>query len=132
VLREGDLRRAREVVAHLLDTSSDGVPSALGALDPLAGPALPLLRAQFEESPADSRQRLRAAFSLAHFHEAPESYLIDQVPRVSAQEARNLLSALENAGDATKAELLDRVGHESDAERRARYAITLLHLGDVR
>jgi formylglycine-generating enzyme required for sulfatase activity len=132
VRRADDLRRAGEVVAQLLDSSPDGVPSALGTLDPLAGPALPLLRARFEESPADSRQRLHAAFALAHFHEAPESYLTDQVPRVQAQEARNLLTALSNAGDATREELLRRVGQEPDAEGRARYAITLLHLGDVR
>src|SRR5262249_2654039 len=132
VHRENDRRHAREMVAHLLDTSADGIPSALKALDPLAGPALRLLRARFEESPRDSRERLHAAFALAHFNEPPESYLIDKVPTVSAQQARNLLPALANAGDATREELLRRVGQAPDAEARARYAITLLHLGDGR
>src|SRR5262249_42646817 len=74
-----------------------------------------------------------AAFALAKFGEAPVEFLLDSIPTApTGEEAHNLIAALATARETAAKELLDRVEREKNPQSRARYAITLLHLGDPR
>jgi serine/threonine protein kinase/formylglycine-generating enzyme required for sulfatase activity len=117
-------------VERLMKVSPLEVPQALHDLEPYAGLALPLLRVQFEDGSLNSTQRLHAAFALAHFGEVPEVFLLDQVLRVPPSEARNLIAALGHGGAATQRLLQRRFGAAKKPADQARYAITLLQLGD--
>jgi formylglycine-generating enzyme required for sulfatase activity len=121
-------QRAELRVEQVLNASPADVPAALRSLEPLGDVALPLLRARYEEAPAESGRRLHAAFALAALHEPPEAFLIDRVATAPAAEARNLLAAL--AGSSAEAELGRRARADGDPEGRARYAATLLYLGE--
>jgi formylglycine-generating enzyme required for sulfatase activity len=119
-------------VSGLLNAAPGGVPAALQNVEPYRGPALALLRSQFRDSSVDPPQRLHAAYALAQFGEAPVEFLIDQVPGTSVSEAPNLIGALAAAGEPAAVQLRERLEGEKDPQRRARYAIAMLRLGDPR
>jgi serine/threonine protein kinase/formylglycine-generating enzyme required for sulfatase activity len=130
--RAGELQRAEARVDRVLHGAPGDIPAAIRGLPRFRDLALPLLESKFQESPAGSREKLRAALGLAELGEGPLEFLIDQVPVVPDGEARNLIAALAAVGESAPGELLQRLEREKDPESRARYAITLLHLGDPR
>jgi formylglycine-generating enzyme required for sulfatase activity len=92
--------------------------------------ALPLLRTRFEKSAEESSQKLHAAFALAAFGEVPEEFLISRIPTAPSSEAKNAITALGHGSEAVRVSLARKVKDEPDPDARARYASTLLHLGD--
>jgi serine/threonine protein kinase/formylglycine-generating enzyme required for sulfatase activity len=123
--------RAEGFVDVVLNAAPADVPRTLANLKPLQEYALPLLRKRFAAA-AGSRQRLHAAFGLAALGEVEQEFLIGQIPRAPAGEAGNLVTALAMGGDSAVEALWRRVRRAKGAEARARMAIVLLNLGDMR
>jgi serine/threonine protein kinase/formylglycine-generating enzyme required for sulfatase activity len=132
VWRGADRDRAEGLVDVALNAAPADVPQALANLEPLHDYALPVLRDRFEAAGAESRRRLHAAFGLATLGEVKQDFLLDQVGRTPASEARNMVAALARAGGPACDALWRRIRQSRDAKLRARLAIVLLDLGDPR
>jgi formylglycine-generating enzyme required for sulfatase activity len=133
VNQAADAQSAATLVGSVLNASPAEVPAAISRLEPYANLARPLLRSRFDSEPAESIQKLHAAFALAGLGEVEEAYLIDRIPKVPGSETPNLIAALAAAKESAVPALLQRVGQElDDPQTRARYAIALLHLSDPR
>jgi serine/threonine protein kinase/formylglycine-generating enzyme required for sulfatase activity len=120
------------VVRSLLTTSPDSVPDHLESLRPLRERALPLLRASLDDPATDSGRRLRAAIALTVLGEPQTAFLLEQLPTAPAAEGGNLMRALAAVKDSARGPLLEQAGREGDAATKARYAATLLQLGEPR
>jgi formylglycine-generating enzyme required for sulfatase activity len=131
VQNASELREAETAVAHLLGAGPDQVPDALRSLQRVSATALPLVRRHFEDQPAESSQKLHAAYALAQFGEHPTEYLVDSIPRVTPRESRNLVAALRHSMEA-RSRLLERTQQGKSGEERVRCAMVLLALGDSR
>jgi formylglycine-generating enzyme required for sulfatase activity len=128
------VRRERmgTLVETVLNATPEGLPSAIETLQPFGDLAVPLLRTRFVGAPVGSLQQLHAALALAELGEVQTGFLIECIPIVPASEARHLIRALGRARESVAPELLRRSKTEAEPESRARYAITLLHLGNSR
>jgi formylglycine-generating enzyme required for sulfatase activity len=128
-----DGERAQSAVEAVLIAPPAQVEHALGNLRPLSAFALPILRNRFA-SAAEPQQRLHAALALAACGEPGEDFLVDAVAVAPGSEARNVIAALAVAPQASVREKLrQRFNDPSQPEAaRARYAVTLLHLGNSR
>jgi serine/threonine protein kinase/formylglycine-generating enzyme required for sulfatase activity len=132
VNHNAERHRAETQVGLLLNASPRDVPIALAGLRPLAGLALPMLQNRFQEE-HDYSRKLHAAFGLAEFGQPDDDFLIDSLARAPAGEAGNILAALARTQESASAKLLRRTRKaEHSPSERSRYALALLHLGDVR
>jgi formylglycine-generating enzyme required for sulfatase activity len=128
---ETEQQRTATLVDRLINAAPADVPNAIEALRPLSNIAKPMLSAVLSEHPKGSSRELHAAFALAALGDTRCQFLTRQIASVSSSESRNLISALMNDQDDAATELMSCVGQEVSPERRTRYAITLLHLGNV-
>jgi serine/threonine protein kinase/formylglycine-generating enzyme required for sulfatase activity len=125
-----NLERADVLVTALLNGSPEGVPHSIEKLEPFRDQALPILRSRFESGDIDQTQRLHAAFGLSALGEVELGFLLAQIPVAAPLEAHNLIKALANTREEASQKLLKLTRQTKNPEERARYAITLLHLGD--
>jgi serine/threonine protein kinase/formylglycine-generating enzyme required for sulfatase activity len=125
-------QNAETLIESVLNASPTDLANTIQSLRPLGDVARPLLWSHFQSAPDDSTRKLHAACALADLGEAEPAFLLDSLARAPAGEARNLLTALALAKDAAASALHQRLGGERIPEKRARYAIALLHLGDAR
>jgi formylglycine-generating enzyme required for sulfatase activity len=130
VSQESRAQRAESLVDLVVTASPGDVPNAIKNLDPYRDLARPMLETRFLAGPPGSSQQLHAAFALASLGEVKEEFLIRQVTLAPFPEARNLISALALAGQPARRMLRGMAEGEQDPDSRARYAISLLHLGD--
>jgi serine/threonine protein kinase/formylglycine-generating enzyme required for sulfatase activity len=121
------------LVDALLIAAPDSVPYLLQTLDDHRELAVPRLRRTFADGRADPALRLRAAIALTAFGEPQTRFLLDAVPTASPAESGNLALAFRAvpASEVT-GPLRQRVADSPDLTHRARCAILLLDLGDVR
>jgi formylglycine-generating enzyme required for sulfatase activity len=126
---------AEELVNAVLTTSPAELPNGIEKLQSYRRRALPLLDKHFRDPSLNPARRLRAAEAQAALGgEIDQEYLMDRIPTIPAlpEECRNMVTALAPVKDAAAAALLGRIEAEADAEKKARFAIVLLHLGDPR
>ncbi len=129
---KSERQRQIALVDSVLNAVPASVPYMLETLAPSAGLVLPLLRDRFERG-TEATPRLRAAVGLTVLGEPQTEFLLDAVPQTHPAESGNLALAfrkMRNPGVAT--ELVARSIGAADLRIRARYAILLLDLGDVR
>jgi serine/threonine protein kinase/formylglycine-generating enzyme required for sulfatase activity len=130
--RRNEERRAKDAVDLVVKAAPGDVQAHIRDLLPLRVLARDRLQAIFEG--LDSTHRLHAAFALAALDELDEvktAFLLEAIPTSPPREAENLIAALSQAPDVVSPKLRQRVEAETNPEHRARYAITLLHLGDA-
>lgn len=127
-------KESEGLVNTVLAASPAELPSIIGKLQPYRSQALPLLRTKFLDESLNAGQRLRTAQALAAFGEIDQDYLINSITSTAAipEECRNIVTALTPVKDSVADILVQRIEGEQDAERKARFAIVLLHLGDPR
>lgn len=126
------LHQTEALVAAVLSASPEGVPPAIGQLQPYRDLAIPLLSDRFRESPPDSDAHRHAAFALAALGEVELEFLVKTIADAPPREFRNTLIALWPVKESAYGLLMEKVESESDPELRARYAAALLHLQDPR
>ncbi|MHB1558856.1 MAG: serine/threonine-protein kinase, partial [Isosphaeraceae bacterium] len=129
------------LVDSLMSATPDSVPYILETLRPAAALALPILRRRLEDRSADTdadigvepRSRIRAAIALTVLGDPRIDFLLDAVPLADDSEGGNLALAFRTrGGPELAARLLERSRRAGDPVVRARHAILLLELGDLR
>jgi serine/threonine protein kinase/formylglycine-generating enzyme required for sulfatase activity len=129
VERRNQERRAKDAVELVVKAAPGDVPAHIRDLLPLRVLARDRLLEIFDS--LSSTHKLHAAFALAALDEVKPVFLLDAIPAAPPREAENLIASLSHAADTVAPELRRRVEGETNPESRARYAITLLHLGDA-
>jgi serine/threonine protein kinase/formylglycine-generating enzyme required for sulfatase activity len=124
-------QRAGDRVRRVLSASPAEIPSALGDLVESAELAAPLLRAAWKAPQTGKSQQLHAACGLAHLGQIEEDYFLDQVRAAPPSEAANVIRALSQSKSDLTAALAGRLNAAADPGVQARYALTLLFLGDT-
>jgi serine/threonine protein kinase/formylglycine-generating enzyme required for sulfatase activity len=127
-----ELQRAEARVERVVNAAPSDVPAAVRDLLSVADLARPLLRERFAKSAPESSQKLHAACALAALGDVEDDFLIASIPKAAPQEARNVIRALGRNCEIVIPKLLQRVQEEKDPHSRARFAGTLLQLGDRR
>lgn len=121
------------LVDALFNAAPATVPFMLETLGPSAEVALPLLRDRFDHAAARSNAKLRAAIGLTALGDSRANYLLDAVIGTHPAECVNLALAFRKIREPGIDEaLLGRALNAKEPRERARYAILLLELGDVR
>jgi serine/threonine protein kinase/formylglycine-generating enzyme required for sulfatase activity len=123
-------QRAVDLVIRVLSAAPAELPAALDALGVAGDRAKPHLRKVLNDPNASDTQRRHAACGLARLGEVDETYLLDQVEVAPPSEAGNVIAALGRADPSIHGELTRRVSAPTNPGLQARYALTLLFLGD--
>lgn len=133
--RAGRIDREHKLalVGSLMSATPDSVRYILETLRPAAALALPILRRRLEDRSADAGSRIRAAIALSVLGDPQIDFLLDSVPHADQSEGGNLALAFRACGTpALGGRLLECSRQAGDLVIRARYAILLLELGDLR
>jgi formylglycine-generating enzyme required for sulfatase activity len=133
--RSANMDRAASLADAVLSASAEGLPPAIAQLESVRDEAVPLLRERFLAATPNSDAQRHAAFALAAFgHRDKElqEFLVKSIVELPPGEFRNQLVALRPFRGAVEADLLHALKNETEPAHRARYAITLLQLGDPR
>src|SRR5262249_25627502 len=93
-LADQERRSAESLVDGVKMAAPLELPVAIEKLKTERKAVLPPLRRAFQETPADSIQRLHVACALAAFGEVESEYLVSRVATAPASEAKNLLAAM--------------------------------------
>jgi formylglycine-generating enzyme required for sulfatase activity len=132
LVRVSGEQRIEARVDAVVGSTAEGLLPGIMKLEPLGEAALPRLREKFAAAPAGSVHQLHAALALALLGEPDEDFLVRSIALAPAKECRNILTALRPLTPSVVGKLLDHANVETQSAVRARYAITLLQLGDPR
>jgi serine/threonine protein kinase/formylglycine-generating enzyme required for sulfatase activity len=128
--RSAEQHRAETLVDRLLNAAPGEVVNVMPLLGPFAEPALPLLETRIDDPDTDFTRKLNAAFGLAYLGNLREKFLIESIPQATPNNAKNFVAALGGRTESTVGKLFERFSEEKNPGSKARYAITLLHLGE--
>jgi serine/threonine protein kinase/formylglycine-generating enzyme required for sulfatase activity len=128
--RETAQSEVEALVGTLLTAAPADLPTILARLKQYPDMARPMLEEQFQYNTVYLTRRLHAAFALAALESVKEEFLLDSIATAPASEAKNMIAALGNASASVCNELLRRLEKEPQPSLRARYALSLLFLGD--
>ncbi len=121
--------RAADLVKALLNAPPEKVAVVTEQLAPLRDAAVPLLEQQLA-GPLSLSERLHAIFALGSPDGERLQFLLDAIADAPVAECGNLVAALAPRAELVRETLRERSRGAETAARRARYAITALHLGD--
>ena len=122
-------RAALRAVESLISAPAATVPPRLERLPELRTLCREELQKYFQDGTPSSR--LRAAYGLAYLGEPDIHFLVDVIPDVHPNEARNLIGAIHADQGSAIPLLLDRAAEEADLAIKTRFGATLLYLGET-
>lgn len=121
----------QQVVKLVISAAPAEMPVALGEVKRIGQAGVPVFENILNEADPTSTQGLHAAYALAELGHAPVERLVAWIATTPQAEESNIITALGKKGEEARAILRNRSQKTSDPKLRARYAGTLLCLGDA-